>query len=346
MQECGLNYTTVEACGFGTTEASCHNYTVSDFCQATPYAERYDGGLTGAPAGLFSYFNLALYWAPSSCRQAAPDDPLNVWPDSDIGQSGFPGGFCSNYTKAGTYASKHLVLHGLWADFGSQYGPGQEPRPPYYHGSYQGYPMWCNGPHLNASRCAVTGDACPWPAAKHENFSQHSYEKCMRKEGIKECTAPAQIMLLSPLFKRLAPGYIGDGTFLDHEWFKHGSCVGGKLTQVPALFFSTALWLALKATLPGTAADTLIHKNIGGQVSLEEFDSAFELTAVPTCKKDRCVLEEIWMCYDRNDGGFPTHKIKCPAGTLASNTCRKHGCSHIEIPAYQDVPSPAGVSAA
>lgn len=79
MQDCGLNYTTVEACGFGTTEASCHNYTVSDFCQANPYAERYDGGLTGAPAGLFSYFNLALYWAPSSCRQAALDDPLHLW---------------------------------------------------------------------------------------------------------------------------------------------------------------------------------------------------------------------------------------------------------------------------
>jgi len=38
------------------------------------------------------------------------------------------------------------------------------------------------------------------------------------------------------------------------------------LTRLPVLFFSTALWLALHATLPGTAADTIIHKNIGGQV--------------------------------------------------------------------------------
>jgi hypothetical protein len=170
----------------------------------------------------------------------------------------------------------------------------------------------------------------------------------------------------------------------------------------------------------------------GVQVSLEEFDVAFQLTAVPTCKKDQCVLEEIWMCYGRNNAGFPSHQIKCPAGklthivnyyimhattlhllqsrllrvrggwwckrpsggggnighlscdskaccliiclndllscssgsspagcsgktlqaflkdfiqwiclsagTLASNTCLKHGCSHIEIPAYPDVP--------
>lgn len=38
------------------------------------------------------------------------------------------------------------------------------------------------------------------------------------------------------------------------------------MTRLPVLFFSTALWLALHATLPGTAADTIIHKNIGGQV--------------------------------------------------------------------------------
>jgi hypothetical protein len=72
-----LTKTTVEACGFGTTEASCHNYTISDFCEATPYAEQYNGGLAGAPAGLFSYFNLALYWAPSSCRQAG--QLLHLW---------------------------------------------------------------------------------------------------------------------------------------------------------------------------------------------------------------------------------------------------------------------------
>ena len=69
---------------------------------ATPWLElsdtfcRYVGGIAGTDSGLFGYFVLALFWAPSSCT--ANNSVL--------------GGFCSNFTGAGSYAAHNLVLHG------------------------------------------------------------------------------------------------------------------------------------------------------------------------------------------------------------------------------------------
>ena len=57
---------------------------------------RYVGGIAGTDSGLFGYFVLALFWAPSSCT--ANNSAL--------------GGFCSNFTGAGSYAAHNLVLHG------------------------------------------------------------------------------------------------------------------------------------------------------------------------------------------------------------------------------------------
>ena len=57
---------------------------------------RYVGGIAGTDSGLFGYFVLALFWAPSSCT--ANNSVL--------------GGFCSNFTGAGSYAAHNLVLHG------------------------------------------------------------------------------------------------------------------------------------------------------------------------------------------------------------------------------------------
>ncbi len=42
---------------------------------------------------------------------------------------------------AGTYANNHMVMHGLWPDYGAPVTPAQgfssPPSPPFYNGSYQ-----------------------------------------------------------------------------------------------------------------------------------------------------------------------------------------------------------------
>lgn len=198
-----------------------------------------------------------------------------------MGDRGLPGGFCSRYTMAGSYAATHLVLHGLWADYGAIYD--HEPKPPLYNGSYQvlcgtqmrcllcfaaavahahgvavtnalcpmlpaplmlascltlsplqprpppplkfqrqSWPQYCDG----ASRCAVVGGACPWPDARGTNFTQHEYEECMRQQHVRGCTVRHRVLReLKHTLAWLAPGYLGsNGTFIDHEWFKHGTC--------------------------------------------------------------------------------------------------------------------------
>jgi hypothetical protein len=54
----------------------------------------------------------------------------------------------------------------------------------------------------------------------------------MREEKVKDCILPDSVFnALGKEFQVMAPGYVGgDRSFADHEWFKHGVCMGGYLS--------------------------------------------------------------------------------------------------------------------
>jgi hypothetical protein len=58
---------------------------------------------------------------------------------------------------------------------------------------------------------------------------QSQLEDCLRAEGVEDCIVSDDVTdRLGGQFKNIAPGYLAAGmkpsTFMDHEYFKHGSC--------------------------------------------------------------------------------------------------------------------------
>ncbi|GAQ83825.1 hypothetical protein KFL_001630220 [Klebsormidium nitens] len=316
MRRCQVYNVTVGVCGYSS--GKCNSSSVQDFCAQNPTALRFNGGLTNAPPGKFGYYALALYWAPTSCSA-----------NSTAG-----GGFCSSYTLAGTQGSQNLVLHGLWTDYGSLYTT--EPAAPAYNGSYQGWNQYCSatGPgRIDYSRCHVNGGLCPWANATAANFTQSNYEQCMRANGVTQCQVEeATVSALQADMARYAPGFLGaDRTFLDHEFFKHASCVGGYLTDNKTAFFETAIGITKQLTANGSWADVNVHQKRGTAVDTTAFVNSMNNTAIPQCDRN-CQLSEVWYCYGRDAAGFPTELITCPIGTLGSNNCKS--CPQILIPDY------------
>jgi ribonuclease I len=230
--------------------------------------------------------------------------------------------------------ASHLVLHGMWPDYGSLYTT--EPSPPAFNGSYQGWNQYCTatGPGKNDySKCHVNGGLCPWANATFANFTQTSYEQCMRAQNVTQCQVEeSTVTALKSDMARYAPGYLGDDrTFIDHEFNKHASCLGGYLTDNKTAFFETAIGLTKILTANGSWADIHVHNNRGSSVDTTSFVASLNNTAIPQCDKN-CQLSEVWYCFGRDAAGFPTQLITCPIGTLGSNNCRT--CPNILIPDY------------
>lgn len=54
----------------------------------------------------------------------------------------------------------------------------------------QGWNQYCTatGPGKNDySKCHVNGGLCPWANATFANFTQTSYEQCMRAQNVTQC---------------------------------------------------------------------------------------------------------------------------------------------------------------
>ncbi|KAK9823362.1 hypothetical protein WJX72_002208 [[Myrmecia] bisecta] len=239
-----------------------------------------------------------------------------VDPNTTIYASGYSSGkspattfekFCSNKTQA-------LAFNG---------GISQEPQPPKYAGVYQGWSQYCySAPDgYDYSKCHVTGGLCPWANATAANFTQSQYEVCMRAEGIKQCQVPSSVpAALRSDFARYAPGYLGDDqTFLDHEYMKHGSCLGGYLGRNITAYFETAVRFAKDLTKPGTFAFDTVHTKRGSSIPYADFVKGLGPIASPQCTKD-CKLSEIWYCAgrDASRSAFPTSIVSCPFGKLGS----------------------------
>jgi ribonuclease I len=304
---CDVANYTVGVAGY-STRAGIPQQTIGDFCATNANTTRFAGGLNGN-LPLYEYSVLALYWAPTSC--------------SATNSSG--GGFCSNYTRAGSYASQNLVLHGLWPDYGSD-------------GLYQGFPQFCNKPGAyNTSQCSIDGNFCP---TKNANTTQTEYENCIRANNVTQCQVGQDtISLLTPMFARYAPGYLGSNySFLDHEFFKHATCFGNELSTDQTLFFTTALALTIKHTLPGTVAHDFIAAAAGRNVTYKDMVTRLNGVAAPQCNT-RCQLSEVWYCVGRDADGYPTDVMQCTAAELAADNCVK--CLEISIPAYPSTGTPS-----
>eukprot|EP00877_Chromochloris_zofingiensis_P006303 jgi/Chrzof1/1926/Cz10g26160.t1 len=340
MDNCGVANTVVGVCGYSSRD--CPEQTVAEFCRTHPSAKKFNGGLNGSPDGYSAVYVNALYWAPSSCQ-------ANV----------SSGGFCAYLaTQKGNYAATHLVLHGLWPDYGSLYTPAQgfpngPPQPPFYNGSYQvgcscsmvarlqqGLAQWCNSPSLNASQCAVNGGLCSDPNAF--NMTQNQYQQCLRRENRTQCLVPQSVVdALGQNLTTIAPGFVdgGDGTpitpsqMLDHEFFKHGTCAGPQISANMTAYLRIATDLAINDTKSGSVADQCIHQKIGQNVSYAGLRDALADMAALQCTAD-CKLNEVWYCYGRDRAGLPTGLVRCPIGTLGSASCLTRGCTNISIPSY------------
>eukprot|EP00898_Chlorokybus_atmophyticus_P002519 jgi/Chlat1/3268/Chrsp22S03440 len=260
LNQCQSAGNVIGVCGYSS--GKCPVTTQEEFCSNPSYQPlAFNGGIVGANQGLFGYFAFALYWAPTSCQA----------------DSGAGGGFCSDFTISGSHAASNLVLHGLWPDFGSA--------------AYPGAPDFslC---HVNAAPAL-----CPWVNASSPTFSQSDYETCVRAEGIKQCQVPDEtVAALGDKFEVYAPGYLAakgvGSSFLDHEFFKHGSCLGGYLTSNTTAYFETGLGLTKVHTRKGSVGYELVHKNAGGSVPTAKLVAAFKNRAVPRCTRD-CKLSEM-----------------------------------------------------
>lgn len=327
--ECMVSSNTpIQVCGFSSKNNCNYTSTIGQFCRTYPSATSYKGGITGSPAGYFGYYALALSWSPSGCNANGTGSYQS----------------CSPLTGTGTFAAKNLVLHGLWPDYGSIYA-SKTPTVPPFTGSYQGWPQYCNvwgnGPNgfTNYAQCHVSGGLCPWANATDPTFGQADYERCIRvmnktlPAGL--CQVPASTF--DALYKdmvKFAPGYLaGLRDFADHEYFKHGSCIGGYLSYNITAYFDVAIKLTKTLVAPGTPAYEIIHKYAGRNITRAALEVALDKKAAPTCKKD-CKLDEIWYCFGRDASGFPTALITCPAGTLTSNSCASNNCTRIFLPTY------------
>ncbi|KAK9838855.1 hypothetical protein WJX74_004599 [Apatococcus lobatus] len=331
QQRCDVGNQAIGVCGYNTTR--CPEQSVTAFCSNTTTLAanmtqlKFNGGLSGARGGDFGYYALSLYWPPSTCNATIVSN----------------NSFCSQYTLAGNEAANHLVAHGLWPDFGSIYDTA--PVGPSYSGSYQGWSQFCNGPDSMAYQCHVNGNLCPWANATAASFTQDSYEACMVANNISQCIISTDVVAqLGDQFKRYAPGYWSQpGSFINHEFFKHGSCVGGYLARNQTAFFEQVVNVTANNTAPGTVAYNMVHNNRGRTVSRTSLESAFYPTAVPQCQRS-CNLDSVTYCIGRDAAGFPTELVQCPSGTLSSANCATYGCNTINIPAYPGQAAAPGVA--
>lgn len=173
-----------------------------------------------------------------------------------------------SYQK-GNVASRTLQLHGLWPDYGSTYGTYGTPisaGAPSYSTAYESWsqycsPNWAVPGSPDYSKCHVNGDLCPENITKTQvfycentriyfilsivihpiiflillctviTFIQFNYDNCMAKYNIQPCVTPPEVLSkLGNDFKTYAAGYLGsNGSFLLHEFTKHGSCISTKL---------------------------------------------------------------------------------------------------------------------
>jgi ribonuclease I len=334
QRACGVYNKTIGVCGYATTVGNCTVMPVQQFCaNSTLKPLAFNGGLSAAPQGNLGLLVLALYWAPSSCQA-----------NSSAG-----GGFCSQYSQAGYPAATNLALHGMWPDTGSLYA--SDPLAPTYQGAYQGWTQYCDGPDGNFGQCSVgTGNLCSWPNATQANFTQSNYESCMRATNVTACQVSEDtVTALLPLFQRYAPGYLGDDrTFLDHEFFKHGSCIGGTLTRNKTAFFERAVsWTATLTAPGGSAAADLVQNNVGKNITIASMLTALGRQGNPQCSVNAaglCKLSEIWYCMGVDSAGYPTGLIDCPSGSQLG-TCDANKCANstILIPSYD---APAATAAA
>lgn len=297
------------------------------FCQNDTTAYSYGGGIINMPPGNFQVLVLALYWAPTSC----------------LSNQTTGGGFCSAYTTKGTIGAQYMDLHGLWPDFSSTYGTPNAPQfpPPSEQGAYQGWTQYCSAADfpgaVNYTNCHVNGNLCPLPNIT----SQTAYEQCMRQFNVKQCiTDESIVQKLKPQLAELAPGYLGaDRTFIDHEFAKHGSCVGTYFVKNKTAYFEAGLDLARRTRYNPHGVPALVHKYRGQAVNTSTITKILGKKAVPRCTSS-CQLSEIWYCYGRDAAGFPTEPIVCTPGTQGSDSCSvgiyaSNNCSQIIIPDFE-----------
>lgn len=198
-------------------------------------------------------------------------------------------------TTAGSYAASHLSLHGLWPNFADT-------------SSGYSYPQYCNG--------GPAGD----------------FEVCASSSGASQCqvnTSTLKYFDTPDKWQKYAPGYGGDDHFLaNHEWPKHGSCVGEGVPDAKTFFLHS---LSLdKQIAEGPVMDLLID-SIGSTVSASALLEALGGASSSRLTCDHgCILSGVYTCWGTvsNTDKSPGQRKACPS--TAVDTCGKQ-CPSVRV---------------
>ena len=207
----------------------------------------------------------------------------------------------------GAYARTRLSLHGLWPNYD-----------PVKHGGYD-WPQYCN----------VSGAHFP---------------NCLKDPSGEGC-APSEAALnafnVSGRWQTWALQY-AFGTLAAHEWAKHGSCTPWSSVGASQLEYWTLQEAAYTNLSRGKGA-SLVHANVGGNVSYSELQAAFDADvgghhATIACVGG-CHLDQVWLGIGAAQGTL-TPQIMPIHGVNTSGASSCAVCATVHVPNWAGCPPP------
>lgn len=159
-----------------------------------------------------------------------------------------------------------------------------------------------------------------WPT-----FANGDYPKNCKKVK-RNLDRTADLPLLS---KDLSPGLLKDGgSFAEHEYYKHGTCIDRLSTFHEYFSESMRVMYSIPKTTKGTPA--VISRNVGKKVALSELKDAFDKKVAIACT-NACQLKEVFLCFEKRRDGLVGNAIDCSKDILKKDSCSKNKCKDVYI---------------
>ena len=205
--------------------------------------------------------------------------------------------FCSPFAGPASPSAKRLALHGLWPDWGAPNGATATAWPQYCDGFFE-----CQQGYNTTKK-----EECSLPSAT---------VGALNTSAAWQAYAPAWA----------APRGEAGANLGDHEWAKHGACVG-----VDADVFARQVLSTGTPEIEGRGAVFQLGAATTGTVKLSQIKAVYGDTAVLTCE-EKCQFGQISLCYGSDSAGKPTIPIKCPTVSLQGDTCS--ACEVLTLPSF------------
>lgn len=284
------------------TASSCGDaMSLEAVCDDEDKLSSMEGGLRGAPAGQFEYYDFTLYWAPTYCTGTSNDSNSD-----DITVSSL----CPPNIAKG-YPLDFLAI---------------QPRL-----SFNAWPEYCASSMGNFSMCAENAGMSKEECKKAMEGGDDDL-LCGEECFIPEKTV--KNMNKTRTWGQYAPSYTAawDANNVGNKaWMAYGSCSG---EDSKTLFTSAVDVTKLVVNGPGS----VFGLGLGSELNMSIIEQAFpNNTATFGCKS--CSLATVNMCLERKEDGSPGFAVPCPEGhmdglhLLQTEDCSS--CEAIKIPAFE-----------